>query len=225
VHKAKPIFSFLHEYESRYGDLVQVINLETRMRELYPEDPTLDQFTHRFSTPSFNPLSFQPILSPTQTRPKTIATGIMPETRIDPQDASFSSPKRPYPADDDYDSDRPRKFVRAESPLKAVQGRRVDQQKRSTPLNGQLNSSYKPQGSPAPLPRDVVHLLSIIPPSSAYNISRLSPEKMVDLLRRVDIPASTAQIPLPANVRGGASQNQYPGKQAFCAKYLQWPLD
>ncbi|KAJ5644679.1 hypothetical protein N7507_010690 [Penicillium longicatenatum] len=211
VHKAKPIFSFLHEYESRYGDLVQVINLETRMRELYPEDPTLDQFTHRFSTPSFNPLSFQPILSPTQTRPKTMATGIMPETRIDPQDASFSSPKRPYPADDDYDSDRPRKFVRAESPLKAVQGRRVDQQKRSTPLNGQLNSSYKPQGSPAPLPRDVVHLLSIIPPSSAYNISRLSPEKMVDLLRRVDVPASTAQIPLPANVRGGASQNQYPG--------------
>lgn len=216
MHKAKPIFSFLHEYESRYGDLVQVINLEARMRELYPEDPTLEQFTHRFSTPSFNPLSFQPILSPTQTRPKTLATGIMPESRMDPQDASFNSPKRSYPADDDYDSDRPRKFARAESPLKAVQGRRVDQQKRSTPLNGQLNSSYKPQGSPAPLPRDVVHLLSIIPPSSAYNISRLSPEKMVDLLRRVDIPASTAQIPLPANVRGpGAGQNQYSGKQAF----------
>ncbi|KAJ5918797.1 hypothetical protein N7454_009941 [Penicillium verhagenii] len=213
VHKAKPIFSFLHEYESRYGDLVQVINLEARMRELYPEDPALNQFTHRFSTPSFNPLSFQPILSPTQTRPKTLATGIVPEPRIDQQESSFSSPKRPYPVDDDYDSDRPRKFVRAESPLKAVQGRRLDQQKRAPQLNGQATSSYKPQGSPAPLPRDVVHLLSIIPPSSAYlGIPFLSPEKMVDLLRRVDIPASTAQISLPANSRGPSTgQNQYSG--------------
>ncbi|KAJ5648472.1 hypothetical protein N7490_004844 [Penicillium lividum] len=213
VHKAKPIFSFLHEYESRYGDLVQVINLEARMRELFPEDPALDQFTHRFSTPSFNPLSFQPILSPTQTRPKTLATGIVPETRLDPQDASFSSPKRPYPVDDDYDSDRPRKFARAESPLKGAQGRRLDQQKRAPQLNGQAStSSYKPHGSAASLPRDVVHLLSIIPHSSAYNIARLSPEKMVDLLRQVEIPASTSQIPLPGNVRGtGTSQNQYSG--------------
>lgn len=56
VHKTKPIFAFLHEYESRYGDLIQVINLENRMRELFPEDPTLEQFAHRYSTPSFDPL-------------------------------------------------------------------------------------------------------------------------------------------------------------------------
>jgi cleavage stimulation factor subunit 3 len=220
VHKAKPIFSFLHEYESRYGDLVQVVNLENRMRELYPEDPSLDQFAHRYATPTFNPMTVRPILSPSQTRPKSMFPGMIPEARSSPgpqfKDPSSNSPKRPYPADDfDYDSDRPRKFVRAESPLK--QGRRVEQQKRTQQLNGQAASGhYKPQGSPAPLPRDVVHLLSIIPGAASYNISRLSPEKMVDLLRHVEIPASTAQIPLPANARGlGAPQqsgmNPYSG--------------
>ncbi|KAJ5174422.1 mRNA 3'-end-processing protein rna14 [Penicillium canariense] len=213
AHKAKPIFAFLHEYESRYGDLVQVVNLEHRMRELYPEDPALEQFSRRYATPSFNPMTVRPILSPSQTRPKTLhAAAAAPETRSSPtsyQDTSLNSPKRPYPADEfDYDSDRPRKFVRAESPLKGTQGRRLDQPKRVTQLNGQTTSAYKPQGSPAPLPRDVVHLLSIIPPASSYNISRLSPEKMVDLLQRIDIPVSTSQIPLPANVRGlGAAQS------------------
>lgn len=186
------------------------------MRELYPEDPALEQFSHRFSIPTFDPTAVQLILSPTQTTPKSVQTGVTAEPRLDFQDASLSSPKRPYPTDDGYDdSDRPRKFVRAESPLKNVQGRRLDQQKRVPQLNGQMGggASYKPQGSATPLPRDVVHLLSIIPSASAYNISRLSPEKMVDLLRRTEIPATTAQIPLPANARGlGATQTPYSGK-------------
>lgn len=220
VHKAKPIFAFLHEYEARYGDLVQVTNLENRMRELYPEDRSLDLFSHRYKTPTFDPMAVRPILSPSQTRPKTLQPGVAPEignaASPRPLDRSFGSPKRPFPIDDyDYDSDRPRKFVRAESPLKATQGRRYDQQKRGQPLNGQA-FHYKPQGSAAPLPRDVVHLLSIIPSASTYHISRLSPEKMVDLLRHIDVPAATAQIPLPANVRGlGAAQtsslNPYSG--------------
>lgn len=216
LHKAKPIFSFLHEYESRYGDLVQVISLENRMRELYPDDPTLDQFAHRFSTPTFDPVSVRLILSPSQTRPKNYQTVTIPGHLNSPRENPLSSPKRAYPDDLEYDSDRPRKFARAESPLKSAQGRRLDQQKRGLPLNGQANSSYKPQGSATPLPRDVVHLLSIIPAASSYNISRLSPEKMVDLLRRVDVPATTAQIPLPANARGlGAAQpgmNSYQGR-------------
>lgn len=189
------------------------------MRELYPENPSLEQFSHRYATPTFDPTTVRPILSPSQTRPKALHHAVAPETRVSPapyQDTSLNSPKRAYPADDfDYDSDRPRKFARAESPLKGTQGRRLDQQKRVTQLNGQItSSSYKPQGSPAPLPRDVVHLLSIIPPASSYNIARLLPEKMVELLRNVDIPASIAQIPLPANARGpGATQtNQYGGK-------------
>ncbi|KAJ6166611.1 RNA-processing protein HAT helix [Penicillium chermesinum] len=215
VHKAKPIFAFLHEYESRYGDLVQVTNLENRMRELYPDDPTLDQFAHRYSTPTFDPVSVRLILSPSQTRPKSFQPVPMPGQLNSPREADLSSPKRSYPDDLDYDSDRPRKFARAESPLKSAQGRRLDQQKRG-PSNGQPTYSYMPQGSATPLPRDVVHLLSIIPAASYYNIARLSPEKMVDLLRRVEVPASTAQIPLPANARGlGAGSgggNPYTGE-------------
>lgn len=224
VHKAKPIFAFLHEYEARYGDLVQVTNLETRMRELYPEDPTLDQFSRRYKTPTFDPITVRPILSPSQTKPKTLRPSFQPgpaqgmSHAASPRpEASFTSPKRPYPTEDfDYDSDRPRKFVRGDSPLKGGQGRRFDQQRRGQPLNGQT-SHYKPQGSPAPLPREVVNLLSIIPAAYTYNISRLNPEKMIELLRNVEVPATPADIPLPANVRGlgaaqGSGMNPYAGK-------------
>lgn len=222
VHKAKPIFAFLHEYESRYGDLTQVINLETRMRELYPEDPTLDQFAHRYAIPTFDPTSVRYILSPSQTRQKTTMAGYTTEMQGSPapryMDVSLNSPKRPYPTEEFDDDNRPRKFARAESPMKSGQIRFLDQPKRVQQLNGQ-NTSYKPQGSPTPLPREVVTLLSIIPPAHAYNISRLSPEKMIDLLRHVDIPATTAQIPLPQNAHGlatgqnpGGGMNPYSGK-------------
>ena len=57
IPKTKPIFAFLHEYESRYGDLVQVINLESRMRELFPEDPKLKNFAARYSSDKFDPIA------------------------------------------------------------------------------------------------------------------------------------------------------------------------
>ncbi|KAJ5361018.1 hypothetical protein N7541_001862 [Penicillium brevicompactum] len=208
VHKAKPIFSFLHGYESRYGDLTQVINLETRMRELYPEDPALAQFAHRYASPTFDPTSVRHILSPSQTRQKSDNAGYLTTTQASPAqnyaDMSLNSPKRPYPTDDYDDESRPRKFARAESPMKGGQARRPDQPKRVQQLNGQ-NTSYKPQGSPAPLPREVVTLLSIIPPAHSYNISRLSPEKMIELLHHVNIPATPAQTQLPQNSGGGMS--------------------
>ncbi|CAG7989791.1 unnamed protein product [Penicillium olsonii] len=203
VHKAKPIFSFLHGYESRYGDLTQVINLESRMRELYPEDPTLAQFAHRYASPTFDPTAVRHVLSPSQTRQKSNNAIYASMTQGSPApnyaDPSLNSPKRAYPMDDYDDDSRPRKFARAESPLKGAQPRRLDQPKRVQQLNGQ-NTSYKPQGSPAPLPREVVTLLSIIPPAHSYNINRLSPEKMIELLHHVNIPA---QAPQPQNPGGG----------------------
>ncbi|KAJ5516798.1 hypothetical protein N7527_008358 [Penicillium freii] len=217
VHKAKPIFSFLHEYESRYGDLTQVINLETRMRELYPEDPSLEQFANRYSNSNFDPTSVQLILSPSQTKQKTHIPGISAESHGSPMarymDTTLYSPKRPYPTDEyDEDSGRPRKFVRAESPMKSAQARRLDQPKRVQQLNGQ-GASYRPQGSPAPLPREVVNLLSILPSAAAYNITRLSPEKMIDLLRHVEIPSDISQIQIPQTAHGpGGGQNPYSGK-------------
>ncbi|CAG7947211.1 unnamed protein product [Penicillium nalgiovense] len=222
VHKAKPIFSFLHEYESRYGDLTQVINLENRMRELYPEDPALEQFANRYSNSNFDPTSVQLILSPSQTKQKTHMPGISAETHGSPMarylDTSLNSPKRPYPIDDyDEDSGRPRKFVRAESPMKSAQARRLDQPKRVQQLNGQ-STSYRPQGSPAPLPREVVNLLSILPPSAAYNITRLSPEKMIDLLRHVEIPSDVSQIQIPQAAHGPGG-GQAPGLNPYSGGY------
>lgn len=214
IPKTKAIFAFLHEYESRYGDLVQVINLESRMRELFPEDPTLTQFAHRHAAPNFDPTSAPVIISTSQTRPPAMPSveqqhASMRDTPSRYLDVpSIESPKRSYPMDDyEDDSNRPRKFIRAESPLKGgVPSRRPEQLKRpgaqsnGSPLIGQ----YRPQPSAAPLPRDVVQLLSIIPPASSYNAGRFSAEKLVELLRRMDIPTSIAQLrPPPQPSYGG----------------------
>ncbi|KAL3434436.1 mRNA 3'-end-processing protein rna14 [Aspergillus tetrazonus] len=227
VHKTKPIFAFLHEYESRYGDLVQVINLETRMRELFPDDPTLEQFAHRFSAPNFDPTTFRPIISPSQTRPKTVYPGGQVPSRHGTPSSRFpdasvtNSPKRPL-EDFDDDMSRPRKFVRGESPLRTTtQRRQLDQQKRTqttlqVPSSG---SQYRSQGSPAPLPRDIVYLLSVIPPASTYTAGRFSAEKMVDLVRRLDLPASISQIPLPQSARGLGTGQTTIGGQQFSGAY------
>lgn len=225
IHKAKPIFAFLHEYESRYGDLVQVINLETRIRELFPNDPTLSQFTHRYATSTFDPSTVRPIISPSQAKPRSTvsieqrssAQGT-PTRYLDPP--STNSPKRSYPLEDhDDDGNRPRKFLRAESPLKGI-SRRLDQQKRPAQSNGSVAAVgvYRSQPSAAPLPRDVVHLLSIIPSASAYKAGRFSPEKLVDLLRRIDIPTSISQLrPPQQGVHGlGVVPQAYGGK---CRRY------
>lgn len=219
VQKTKPIFAFLHEYESRYGDLVQVINLENRMRELFPEDPTLEQFAHRYATPGFDPTAVRPIISPSQTRPKmaypaeqAISRHATPTARY--QDASATdSPKRQL---DDFDDDmaRPRKFVRAESPLKTTQRRQLDQKRTQQTMGGPSGGQFRSQGSPAPLPRDIVYLLSIIPSASAYNAGKFSPERMVDLIRRIDMPSSISQIPLPRELGAGQTPQSFPGKYA-----------
>lgn len=208
---------FMHEYESRYGDLTQVINLESRMRQLFPDDPALSHFAHRYSASSFDPTAVRPIISPTQARPKSAAVveqqGSAQETPTRYPDTSLTqSPKRPFPTDDFDDPNRPRKFVRAESPLKTVAARRPDQQKRLQPSNGS-SGQYSRQPASEPLPRDIIHLLSIIPPASTYNATRFSPEKLVDLIRRIDIPSSISQIRPPApTLHGfGAGSQPYSG--------------
>ncbi|KAL1953137.1 hypothetical protein VTO42DRAFT_3551 [Malbranchea cinnamomea] len=202
VAKAKPIFAFLHEYESRYGDLVQIINLENRMRELFPEDPTLKHFAHRYSAPAFDPTAFQPVISPSQVKPKpAVAVEEAPSQQNSPAPRYMSpathSPKRAFPTeefDDDYH--RPRKFIRAESPLKGAAGRRLDQQKR---IQQQSNGSGGPGGQrglppPPPLPKEIMFLLGIIPPASTYDSVQFNPEKMVNLLRHLEIPQSVGQL-------------------------------
>src|SRR5579862_5074291 len=127
---AKPVYAFFHRYEAHYGELSQVVKLEKRMGDLYPEDPQLTRFSQRYSTPGFDPTAVRPIISPAaQMRPKGMS---IPSHEIEQSTppAKFiqttNSPKRPLPTDEsDNELTRPRKLIRGESPLKGAAGRRL----------------------------------------------------------------------------------------------------
>lgn len=202
VVKAKPLFLFMHNHESRYGDMVQITNIESKMRELFPEDSNLKLFCERFSAPSFNPVSVALVLSPSQIRPPSVEGETLQQAEAHQRFLSgpTDSPKRPF-SDDDYDEDRPRKMIRAESPLKSATSK-----KRGHQANGSVSNMPMSQ-IPPPLPRDIMLLLSIIPGASSYDATRFSPEKMVALLRHLDIPQTASQLhPVVASLPA------YPGK-------------
>ncbi|KAI5297612.1 mRNA 3'-end-processing protein rna14, partial [Ascosphaera atra] len=240
VHKSKVLYRFMHEHESRYGDMVQILSIESRMRELFPEDPILERFASRYSGPSFDLMNIHLALSPMQTLPPTRraepTSSREPSVEIleggpryltgSPGRAGDSPSKRPYPGDYDLDDySRPRKYQRAESPLKGAAGRRVDQKQRQfahsaqpslsglsaavNPLAGASASGSRgtaappPPMAPQPLPKDIMFLLSIIPGAKTYDATRFSPEKMVALLRSLDIPSSVRDLRLPPGVQGG----------------------
>ncbi|KAF1987593.1 hypothetical protein K402DRAFT_411886 [Aulographum hederae CBS 113979] len=212
VEKAKPLYAFFHEFESNYGELAQVVNLETRMKELFPNDPYLQLFAQRYSTPDFDPTAIRPIISPmTQARPRPPqalqGAGVQqaqlaqqpPAIQYNdsprPLPAQIShypvqqhspSPKRPFIADA-LDAEPPRKFIRGESPLKGAAGRRLDAAKRN--LQNASGGYGTPQMAPMPppLPSHVNFLLSVIPNASKWDAPRFMPDKMMDLLRSVDL--------------------------------------
>lgn len=186
------------------------------MSRLFPEDPALANFSHRYSYESFDPTAIRPIISPaTQTKPKTLAPPVpavverAPSVQDSPRPAfaqpntATNSPKRPFVAED-LDIDPPRKFIRAESPLKGAAGRRLDAARR----NMQRSSDGTSQGVPPPLPKDVMYILSIIPPASTWHeATGFNPQKMVQLLANVDLSranpsyyqaSSAAAQPAPA---------------------------
>lgn len=185
TQKTKPLFAFFHDYESKYGELSQVVRLETRMSELFPEDPALKQFAARYSTSNFDPMSVHPIISPTQTRPKSL---LYPSVELaDPVNSPIqkvidsittNSPKRPLVLDDS-DEAQPRKILRAESPLKGAAGRRMNQQQ-------QRPAAALPV--PPPLPPQLAYLLSILPKASLYTDARFDAAKMVELIRECHLP-------------------------------------
>ena len=209
MSKAKPLYAFFHDFESRYGELTQIVKLEKRMSDLFPEDPALTLFSRRFTQQGFDPTTIRPIISPaTQAKPK-----IIPSTKAEAEDVLDSpqqrineiinSPKRPLPTDDDDDSPRPRKVARPESPLKGAAGRRLDQQKRNRqPEMPQFNQPVPHPPPPPPLPRDVMFLLSIIPKAETYHATKFSAEQLVRLLRETNIPTSMAQAPQIPGARG-----------------------
>ncbi|KAJ4292978.1 mRNA 3'-end-processing protein rna14 [Collariella sp. IMI 366227] len=206
AHKAKPLYAYFHKYESQFGELAQIAKLETRMAELFPEDPKLAHFNARYSTDKFDPIAARIIVSPaTQLRPK----GLMPsiEQPISLQNSprpppfamraspgpqfmpATNSPKRPLPTDD-FD-EPPRKiqrndfgeFQRGASPLKGAAGRRLDQQRR---MQGQGAASYT--AAPAPIARDITFLLGQIPRTELYDFHHFNPVNVTNLIRDTHIP-------------------------------------
>ena len=204
--KAKPLFAFFHDFESRYGELSGITKLEARMREHFPEDPTLTLFSQRFIAPGFDPRAVRVIVSPVaQTRPKTLPVPSIeapPPTENSPPKPpvlSGNSPKRPLPLEEsDTEGNRPRKIMREASPLKGAAGRRLDQQRRArqneTPHLDGSSSAYPP---PPPLPNQISFLISILPRAQIFNDSRpinISPTKAIQLLQTLHIPSSVAEL-------------------------------
>lgn len=216
--KTKPLYVFIHEFESRYGELVQINKLEKRMRDLFPEDPLLRLFSQRFTNQGFDPTAVRPIISPdTQTRPKAPPPDQTPPAnhRSPPSFLpNTNSPKRALPLEDsDNDGGRPRKLIRGASPLKGAAGRRLDQQKRNQPPPpaAPFDSYPPPPVSQSPsLPRDILFLLSVIPKAETYHATKFKPEELVRLLRETHIPSSTAQLGPSPSPMGGQSTPQIP---------------
>lgn len=218
--KAKPLFAYLHDYESKYGELAQVQSLEERMRKHFPEDPTLRLFSSRYSTPTFDVMNIHPVISPSQMHSPQIK--IM--ASVEGQEAinspiqkvidtfATNSPKRPFP--DDFDDVGPRKMARGESPLKGAAGRRMNQQQQQQqqrPVNPP--AGMPPFPVPPPLPPQITYLLSIIPKASTYVDVRLDAAKMVELIRDIHLPP-------PGTVAG---QHHSAPAQAPPAGWPQYP--
>ena len=192
--RTKPLFAFLHDYESRFGELAQVQKLEKRMRELFPEDPLLKLFADRHATETFDPIHVFPIISKKQMLPKT--SGVLASIEGDAAANSpiqkaidaitTNSPKRSLP--DDFDDPQARKIARAESPLKGAAGRRMNQQPQpQRQPNGQPTPA-PPLPLPPPLHPHIHYLLSILPRASTYVDARFDATKMVELMRDIHLP-------------------------------------
>ncbi|KAL8858414.1 MAG: hypothetical protein Q9178_005095 [Gyalolechia marmorata] len=207
VARAKPLYAFFHDFESKYGELTQIIKLEKRMKDHFPDDPSLSHFSRRFVQPGFDPTAIRPIISPaTQTRPKPIQNSdLPPPSQVSPprHGQKPSSPKRALPLDEsDTDAERPRKLARGESPLKGAAGRRLEQQKRSQ------QPQYDPvllQPPPPSLPPAIMHVLSNLPRASHYPLHpRFIPHKVVEHVQKMNLESARRVQP------PGSSQQQGP---------------
>lgn len=227
----------MHDFESRYGELSSVTKLETRMRELFPEDPQLKLFASRYSDSDVDPAAMRPVISPTtQMRPKLILPPVVQEqhhsTSIQnsPHQSLASlagtvplatlSPKRPLDDSDTESTYHRNKIPRAESPLKGAAGRRLaanrSQLRQELQPNGSINGTPQPQHlslpnmqGPPPLPPEVYRLLSMIPRAESYNATRFDPQRMADLLRSIDLSRAQLVRRDPAHMPIPQLPNQY----------------
>ncbi|KAI4088171.1 MAG: hypothetical protein LQ344_006263 [Seirophora lacunosa] len=230
--KAKPLYAFFHDFESKYGEHTQIIKLEKRMREHFPDDPNLSAFSRRFVQPGFDPTVIRPIISPAaQTRPRAISGG---EVALAVQGSPLprpgqptNSPKRPLPLDDsDNDAERPRKLARGESPLKGAAGRRLEQQKRTQQPQGPPQPEYNlPPPPPPSLPPAITHILGNLPKAAHYPAAfLLTPEKVLHHVRAMDFQKVNRVYPVGSSqARAPPSMPPRPPPQQMPA-HLQQPM-
>ncbi|KAK1845208.1 cfia complex component [Colletotrichum chrysophilum] len=220
--QAKALYSYFHKYESQFGELSSIAELEKRMSELWPADSKLAHFASRFSVETFDPIAYRLIISPAvQLRPRMLIPVVEQPTSVRQtpmpvpirQTASpapqymgvTNSPKRAFPGDDYEELNRPRKLARGESPLKGAAGRRLDQQRRN-------------QG--APLSRDITFFLGILPPAHAYAHSpdayRLNIHNLVGLIQNTPVPdySTWKSNPDPRSRQNNGMQPPSHGRQA-----------
>lgn len=229
VAKSKPLYLFMHDHESQYGDMSQITKLEKRMGDLFPEDPSLARFAHRFrngtGSQTFDPCVVRPVISPaTQMRPKgLLPIAPLPSVEVDmtakipvpsaipvaaQQSSYMQSPKRPLDSAADSEAEQPaRKLARGESPLKGAAGRRQQQRQRA---EGYGSQSVQ-QGGAKPLPREVNVLLSMIPNASTWSaaLPKLDPDRMVSVIQSMDLSRVQGQgvgaPPVQGGYAGGAA--------------------
>jgi cleavage stimulation factor subunit 3 len=229
--KCRPLLGYMHGFESSYGDLAQIHKLEKRMAEMFPLEPEILRFGHRFEIPAFDPLKAQIVVSATQTRTRPPPGAFPPqqpppggfaamasppsgEMRLGPHGPYIGSPKRGL---DDSEADTPsRKFMRGESPIKGAAGKRIatsggNMSANVPTTNTNMNANagggsggfavknFVPGGSgaqmpasapqqPAPLPRGVTYLLSILPNAASYQQTRLDPALTASWLSNFPLP-------------------------------------
>lgn len=214
--KCRPLIAYMHDYESKYGDLAQIHKIEKRMSELYPEEPEISRFSHRFSLPDFDAMHVQLVLSPTQARPRAFepqqqapqqapATsienmhnsprGAAPEILLGPNGPYVASPKRPL---EDSDSEQPqRKFMRGESPLKGAAGLRMQSKAGATSGGGFATKTFVPNSvsvpsGPPPLPPMIEYVLRLMPAARDYNQARFDAVKIAYLVASTDVDSAKA---------------------------------
>lgn len=224
--KCRPLITYMHDYESKYGDLAQIHKIEKRMAELYPEEPEVSRFSHRFSLPNFDAMHVQLVLSPTQALPKAYQPQPMvtiqqapqplasiennmrspkgPEILLGPNGPYVASPKRPL---EDAEPDTPRKFQRGESPLKGAAGVRIQNKQAAAGGGGGFaTKTFVPNSAPAPmgppqLPPAIDAILRRLPGSNSYFQYRFDPAKLTMLLPTINVETAYAQYTATGNVQ------------------------
>lgn len=267
--RVRGLLWYMHDFESKYSDMNQILKLEKRMKDLFPEESETMRFAGRFMTPHFDGMSVQLVLSESQAIPKTMPTamvaqpppagppsmmpGLPPVThavaspeqgvlRLGPNGPYMASEKRSL---DDVDSDveRQRKFARAESPSKGAGNRRAGGPGNQSAVLGSLaqgpvvsggsafvTKNYVPPGAPqpaqqmmqdpAPLPKEINFLLSVLPRSTNPSLRTVTFDtyKFMLVLRsldlnRVDPVAAQARLNEAATtVRNAQYQYSGPGR-------------